>query len=244
MNRPCAVHPKLGFTCFIAAILIALATSAPLHAFPGKTQKKTPEELRAEYLNKVDATWQEALPPRSPGSLWSPMGVLNDPGLDYKARTLHDNLTIVVSVQTTAAQSGSVNNARDFSTTSALTGIFGKAPSATNPLLAAQSSSALKGQGQTASNTTFSTSLTGEVIGVLPNGNLIVEAHRQIFMNNQHEDLVIRGVARSGDINPANAIASSSLSSLEIELKGKGIISDSVRPPNPVTRALLWIFGF
>jgi flagellar L-ring protein precursor FlgH len=34
------------------------------------------------------------------------------------------------------------------------------------------------------------------------------------------------------------------LSALEIELKGKGIISDSVRPPNALTRAILWLFGF
>ncbi len=230
---------RLRIASYLLLMLGCLQATASV-----KEPKKTPAELRADYLNKVAATWQDAAPARSLGSLWSPAGVLNDPGLDYKARALHDNLTIVVSVQTTAAQSGSVNNSRDFSTSSALTGIFGKTPTATNPLLAAQSSSTLKGQGQTASNTTFSTGLTGEVIGVLPNGNLVVEAHRQIFMNNQHEDLVVRGVARTGDISPANTIASTSLSSLEIELKGKGIISDSVRPPNPITRALLWVFGF
>ncbi len=228
----------------VAIVFFIVTWTAWMESSASKQPVKTPDELRSEYLNKVASAWPERAQPRSPGSLWTPEGTLNDPGLDYKARNLHDNLTIIVSIQTTAAQSGSVNHARDFSTSSALTGIFGKAPSATNPLLAAQSSTALKGQGQTASNTTFSTSLTGEVIGVLAGGNLVVEAHRQIFMNNQHEDLVVRGVARSGDIDPANQIASTSLSSLEVELKGKGIISDSVRPPNPVTRALLWVFGF
>lgn len=238
---------KRGFPSQLTRMVL-LATALPAFMVPAgwaaKHNKRPPEDLRAEYLNKVAATWDEATPPRAPGSLWTPAGRLNDPGLDYKAQTLHDNLTIAVSVQTTAAQSGSVNSARDFSTSSALTGIFGKTPSATNPLLAAQSSSSLKGQGQTASDTTFSTSLTGEVIAVLPNGNLVVEGHRQIFMNNQHEEVIIRGVARPGDITPANVIASTSLASLQIELKGKGIISDSVRPPNPVTRALLWLFGF
>ena len=127
---------------------------------------------------------------------------------------------------------------------SAITGVGGLTPAATNPLLAANSSSSLKGQGQTSSNTTFSTSLTGEVIAVFPNGNLVVEGHRQIEMNSQHEEVIIRGIARPGDITPNNVIASSSLSDLEIELKGKGIISDTVRPPNPVTRAILWLFGF
>ena len=57
-------------------------------------------------------------------------------------------------------------------------------------------------------------------------------------------DLIIRGIVRPGDISSANTVASSSLSNLEIEMKGKGIISDSVRPPNVLTRAILWLFGF
>jgi flagellar L-ring protein precursor FlgH len=114
----------------------------------------------------------------------------------------------------------------------------------TQVLSTLKSSTSLKGQGQTSSNTTFTTSLAGEVIAVLPNGNLVVEAHRQIDMNNQHEEVIVRGVARPGDISPFNVVPSAALSNLEIEMKGKGIISDSVRPPNPLTRAVLWLFGF
>lgn len=114
----------------------------------------------------------------------------------------------------------------------------------TNPLLAASSSTTLKGSGSANSSTAFSTSLTGQIIAVLPNGNLVIEAHRQIDMNNQHEEVVVRGIARPGDVTPSNSVASSSLSALEIELKGKGIISDSIRPPNALTRAILWLFGF
>jgi flagellar L-ring protein precursor FlgH len=82
------------------------------------------------------------------------------------------------------------------------------------------------------------------VIAVLPNGNLVVEAKRQIFMNSQHEDVTVRGMIRPGDIGPANTVASTSLSNLEIEMKGKGIISDGVRPPNLLTRAVLWLLNF
>lgn len=232
-----------AFILAIAALSFLIACSACNAALASRQPKKSPQQLREEYLNEVAAKTPETAP-HTLGSLWRPDGLLNDPGLDYKARALHDNLTIVVALQTTAAQSGSVDSSRNFSMSSALTGIFGKTPAATNPLLSAQSASALKGQGQTASNTTFSTSLTGEIIAVLPNGNLVVEGHRQILLNNQREEVIVRGVARPGDIDPTNTIASTSLSTLQIELKGKGIISDSVRPPNPLTRALLWLFGF
>lgn len=244
MNQHLPTRRKAPLRTLLLLSVLSSELLSPQLALGSKQPRKTAEELRMEYLDKVAAAWTQPQQTHTLGSIWSPTGTLNEPSLDYKARALHDNLTISVSVQTTAAQSGSVNSARDFSTTSALTGIFGKTPSFTNPLLAANSSHSLKGQGQTASNTTFSTSLSGEVIAVLPNGNLVVEAHRQIFMNDQREEVIIRGLARPGDIDPNNIIASSSLSSLEIELKGKGIISESTRPPNPVTRALLRVFGF
>ena len=228
-----------------AAVAGPLALLWVLSANASKKPKGTPDDLRQDYLAKVTQAYILPESDRSTGSLWSPAGALADPAADYKAHTLDDTLTVLVSVQTTAAQSGSVNNSRDFSTTSGITGLFGGLPtSGTNPLLAANSTSALKGSGQTASNTTFSTSLTGQIIAVLPNGNLVVEAHRQIDMNNQHEELIVRGVTRPGDVSPANTVLSTSLASLEIELKGKGIISDSVRPLNPVTRAILRLFNF
>ncbi len=225
-------------------VLVLLGGSASLLAVSLKQVKKTPEQLRQEYLDRIQQL-PEAASARSPGSLWSPSAILGDLSADYKAHTLHDSVTVLVSVQTSAAQSGNVNSQRNFSTNSGISGLVGGiATHGTNPLLTAQSATALKGQGQTSSNTAFSTSLTGEVIDVLPNGNLVIEAHRQVGMNNQHEEIVIRGIARPGDITPANVVASAALSSLEVEMKGKGIISDSVRPPNPLTRAVLWLFGF
>ncbi len=233
---------KLFLLITLASFLTATGNASIISKL--KPQKKTPEQLRSEYLARLQ---QQNLPPiedHTVGSLWSPQNALGDLAVDYKARRLNDTITIQVAVQTTAAQSGSVNTGRQFSTNSAITGILGQTPSATNPLLAANSNTALKGSGQTASNTTFQTSLTGQVIAVLPSGNLVVEAEREIFMNNQHEHIIVRGLVRPGDINPGNIVPSSALGNLEIEMKGKGIISDGTRPPNPITRAVLWLFGF
>lgn len=232
--------------CLQVAVLAGLlCATAPPGAASSKHPRKSPEQLRQEYLTRVAASWSEPPARATAGSVWTPDGLLNDASRDYKARSLHDVVTIAVSVQTTAAQSGSVDNSRAFATNSAITGLMGAlSTAATNPLLTAQSSSSLKGQGQTGSSTTFSASLTGEVIAVLPNGHLIVEAHQQIDMNNQHEEVIVRGIARPADITPSNVIASTSLGQLEIELKGKGIISDNTRPPNPIARAILWLFNF
>jgi len=209
-----------------------------------KPAKKTSQELRAEYLAHLNEQYMPPPNPRTVGSLWSAANALGDLSSDYRARNVNDTIVVQVSVQTTAAQSGTLDSERTFNTTSAITGIVGAVPKGTNPLLSANSAHTLKGQGSTASNTTFSTDLTGQIIAVLANGNMVIEAERKIAMNNQHEDLIIRGIVRPGDISSANTIPSSALGNLEIEMKGKGIISDSVRPLNPLTRAVLWLFNF
>jgi flagellar L-ring protein precursor FlgH len=228
-----AVLALLGFFSNFALGLPAL-----------KPHAKSSQQLRTEYIAQLQQRYSPQEDVHTVGSLWSPQGSLGDFSVDYKAYRLNDTITIQVSVQTTATQSGTVDSERTFSTNSAITGVLGKAPASTNPLFSANSASTLKGQGSTASNTLFATSLTGQVIAVLPNGNLVVEAGRKIFMNNQHEDVVVRGMIRPGDIGPNNTVASSALSNLEIEMKGKGIISDGVRPPNFLTKAVLWLLNF
>ena len=60
------------------------------------------------------------------------------------------------------------------------------------------SSRTLNGQAQTSSDSTLTTSLSGRVVDVLPNGFLVIEAERQMYMNNQHQTVVIHGVVRPG----------------------------------------------
>jgi flagellar L-ring protein precursor FlgH len=228
-------------------VIIGLLAGLSLFADPLKMLKKepkTPEQLRAEYIARLQQQYAQPVEDGALGSQWTSSSSLGDVSSDYKATHLNDTVTIVASVQTTAAQSGTVDSERSLTSTSSITGVLGRSPSAVNPLLSGSSSSVLKGQGSTASSTNFSTSLTGQVIAVLPNGNLVVQAEREIFMNNQHENIVVRGMIRPGDIGPSNTVASSSLSNLEIEMKGKGIIADGVRPPNALTRALLWLLNF
>ena len=222
---------------------VLVATTLSPNAFARSKKATSPAQLRTDYIARLQ---EQEMPraDRTVGSLWSPSDV-GDLSSDYKARKINDTVVILVSVQTTATQSGDVNSSRAFETSSAITGVAGEINTkGLNPLFNANSSTALKGSGATDSSTTFQTSMTAQVIAVLPSGNLVVEAQRKIFMNNQHEDVTIRGVVRPNDIGTNNTVPSAALSNLEIEMKGKGIIADSTRPPNRITRALLWLLGF
>ena len=232
---------RQSITLLIELIFIA----AP----PCLMAKRTPTskdsaQARAAYISRVQ---QENAPnvTANMGGLWVPGGAFTDLSSDYKARNVGDTVTLIVSEQTAAQSTGDVNSQRSFQTSSAITALPGKLKvGGVNPLFGANSSTALKGQGETSAGSNLTTKLTGRVIALLPNGNLIVEAERNVQINSQHETMLVRGVLRPGDIGPANTAPSTSLANLEIELKGKGVVTDSIARPNPIMRALLWVIGW
>jgi len=230
----------------LASAVLVLSNFASLGSVFSKVKiTSDPQKARADYVARMQ---QQSVPlpaDVSLGSLWTANGALTNLQADYKASRLNDLVTIVVVQRTTAQATGNVGTQRDFNTNSGISGLAGHiSTSGISNLLTAQSSTKLKGAGSTDASTTMNTNLAGRVIAVLPNGNLVVEAERLVAINNQKETMLVRGVLRPGDVRPDNSALSTVLSNLEVELKGKGVVSDATRPPNPLVRALLWIIGF
>src|SRR6185437_5336148 len=107
-----------AFTLCVASLVLQLGGTCAAYGLFHKMPKKTTAELRAEYLANVSQSVVNTYPQHAPGSLWSPDGLMVEPAADYKAHALNDIVTVLVSVQTTAAQSGSVDSERNFSTNS------------------------------------------------------------------------------------------------------------------------------
>src|ERR1035438_9105106 len=91
-----------------------------------KTSAKASELLRTQYIARLQQQYVPATDDHTVGSLWSPGSALGDFSADYKAHSLNDTITIQVAVQTTAAQSGTVDSERSFTTRSAVTGVMGR----------------------------------------------------------------------------------------------------------------------
>lgn len=225
--------------------LTGLIILVPVPYALAKAKFKDPEQSRADYISRAQEQTNPQAIATTPGSLWQLGGALTEMSADYKARNVGDTIMIQVIQQTTSQSAGDVTSQRDFQTSSAITALPGRLKiNGVNPLLGANSSTQLKGQGSASNTSKLLTTVSARVIAVLPSGNMVVEAQREILMNNQHETMFVRGVLRPGDVSPVNTAPSTALANLEIELKGKGVISDSTRRPNVVTRALLWITGF
>jgi flagellar L-ring protein precursor FlgH len=207
--------------------------------------KQDSEQNREAYIARVEQQSSSLPPQMTVGSLWLPSGALADITADYKARNVGDTVTLLVAETTTAQSTGNTNSQRAFQTASAITALPGKLKTGgVNPLFGANSSTALKGQGETDAGSNLTTTLAGRVIALLPNGNMVVEAERHVLINSQHETMLVRGVLRPGDIGPYNTAPSTALANLEIELKGKGVVTDSISRPNPIMRTLLWLIGW
>jgi len=221
--------------------LLALATASFAKKTPVNTIQR---ETLAEYVQRMQQQGPD-LSHTSPGSLWTENGRLASMNTDYKAMHVGDLITVVVAQGTTANNAASVSTARTFNASAGISGLAGHLKtSGVQNLFSPQSSSTLTGKSQGLTTSTLNTTLAGRVVAVLPSGALVIEAERQLTMNNEKQTIVVRGLVRAGDVASDGSIQSNRVANLELELKGKGVLSDGVRPPNPLVRGLLWLIGF
>ena len=226
----------------LCALIVTLAAANAL------AKPKKMGTVQNESLGQYLARMEQASPPivaKTPGSLWLDTGRLASVASDYKAMHAGDLITIVVSQNITANNAGSVSSQRNLSASSGISALPGQLKTTgVENLFSPTSAYSLAGKGQAATTSSLTTNLAGRVVAVLPSGALVIEAERQLTMNNETQTLLLRGMVRPGDIAPNNSIASDAIANLELELKGKGVISEGNRPPNVILRAILRVLNF
>jgi flagellar L-ring protein FlgH len=224
-------------------VSMALMLGTPVHALDKKriplvpAAKPTPPEAALHsYIERVRA--QQAAEVKAPGSIWSPEGRLVRLGTDAKAVRLHDVVSIVVTESLAASTDGQVKNSRASNANSGLTSLFGalKASNALQNLVGMSASSGLTAQGQSTTNSSLATTFGGEVVDVLPNGMLVVQATRQLTFSQQTQLIKLRGLVRPEDVSAQNQVLSTAMTDLELEVTGKGIVNDSTYRQNPLVR--------
>ena len=232
----------------IAVASLLLASALPLAARKPKSAnhvKQTPPATALEaYVERVRA--QQAAETRTPGSIWSPEGRLVRLGTDAKATHLHDVVSIVVTENLAASTDGQVKNSRASNAASSVTSLFGKlnASNAMSNLAGMNASSGLTAQGQSTTNSSLETTFGAEVVDVLPNGMLVVQATRQLTFSQQTQLIRLRGLVRPEDVSPRNQVQSAAMTDLELEVTGKGIVNDSTYRQNPLVRWLQRLLVF
>jgi flagellar L-ring protein precursor FlgH len=182
----------------------------------------------------------------SPGSVYTPFGLLADSARDLRAARVDDIVTIVVAENASAVASGITNTQRKSSAQNQITSLAGPVVvgSRFGNLLGVTNNQQLQGQGQTSRTMTLSTTITARVVDVTPNGTLVVEGTKDIAVNSEKQSIMVRGMVRPADLTPANTVSSNQVANLQIRINGKGVVGDAIKRPFFLYRILLGLLPF
>ena len=91
-----------------------------------------------------------------------------------------------------------------------------------NPAVVAGIEREFKGKGETDRQDMLTARITAEIIDVLPNGNLVLEATKSVTTDEDVTRITLTGMCRSSDIGADNTIISSKLARMDISKTHSG----------------------
>lgn len=211
------------------AIMVSLLTTGNAVADSKKKKQAEPPPPAAEA-----AVPQPAPARPTNGSLFSDEGRNVDLYGDFKPHRIGDLVFIDVIESSAASVSSSANSSRE-------SGTLGSAflnslqlpadlASGAGGVIGALGSRKFEGKGSTDRKTTLRARIAARVVGVMPNGDLKIEAAKSVKINKEEETLTLSGLVRPRDVSPDNAIASTSVAELHVQLNGKGVASANNGP--------------
>jgi len=179
-----------------------------------------------------------AIPRPSPithdnNSLWQPgsQSFFHDP----RAMHVGDVITVNVSVTDSAKMDNSTTRSRTNSENANLTNLLGLEtvlPPAMTPssMVKMGSDNSNVGKGAIERKETISMTLAALVAQVLPNGNLVIDGHQQVRVNNELRDMRLSGIVRREDITQDNTVNLSQIAEARVIYGGVGTVSDVQQP--------------
>lgn len=173
---------------------------------------------------------------RTQGSLWSNA----TPSLfeDSRARRVGDTVVVVVDENTSARGEASTSLGREGSISAQVKGFFGllgalqRSMPDIDPsnILGLMSESEFEGDGSTERRNKLNGTIALHVRRVLPNGDLYIEGNKVVLVNNEELHLYVSGVIRPVDVAGDNTVPSSRIADAQVELTGRGDLTDHQRP--------------
>ncbi|RMG11305.1 MAG: flagellar basal body L-ring protein FlgH [Deltaproteobacteria bacterium] len=206
-------------TCGLATFFL-LGACGPAHI--AEYQPK-----RRHYEMDVDVEAGQVEPAK--GSLYRGGNLF----VDHRAWRPGDILVIEVEEEADAQRGADTSLSRDSKTEAAIQsflGLVGRLQAAgVDPSLAVRSSSSFSGGGETRRSERLTATVPATVRKILPSGNLFVEGHRVVLVNEEEQHFYISGVVRPIDIDQNNSVKSTRVADAEIEFTGRGVLTDTQR---------------
>lgn len=232
-------------TFFLAIVLIvtaALLSACVNHIKPYKPRKR---DYRPD-LAVIPMDEQAA-----DGSIWTSRAQANRYFSDPRASQVNDIVVVRIEEVSKADQAATTQLGRTSELEAQIKSLMGamKAFQKTNPnfdpesLISSAFKSDFSGGGQTARAGKVLATVPSLIRSVLPDGNLFIEGHRVVLVNDEEAHFYVSGIIRPYDIDKNNSISSSMIAEAQIEFTGRGVVTEK-QSPGWGSRALDYVWPF
>ena len=162
---------------------------------------------------------------------------------DMKATGMGDILTVLIVEQTSASNQAKTEINKESSFDLDAGPGFGAWPLREIPSFGAsgESKNESANEGRTSRSGSITSQLAVKIVGLKPNGDLVIEGTRVLGINNDKEMLVLTGIVRPQDITPQNTVYSYQIADAQITYRGKGAAANGGKP-GWIMRVLNWLF--
>lgn len=188
-----------------------------------------PEPLEEIYDTKEELKESGSLWNQNNGSMFT----------DRKAQRVGDIVTVLISESSSASKEATTSTSRNTNMSASIPNFFGlendKVWSGHNPidltnLVQADFANGFDGNGSTSRQEDLTASLTTQVVGQYPNGQLKIRGGKEVMVNSEVQIIYLTGIVRPVDITAANTVSSTKILNARISYTGKGSISDKQSP--------------
>lgn len=190
---------------------------------------------RARRRDYDPGQYEEAARAVSSGSLW----LEGSRGLfaDFRAARAGDLVTVVIDENPRATGDATTRTGRESSFEMGVQGLFGLTTALAQAypdldpeqLVGLMGGASFEGGGSTGRSSRLHASIAVRVRSVLPNGDLFVEGTKVLMVNDEELHIYLSGVIRPQDIAQDNSVSSGQIADAEIELTGRGDLTENQR---------------
>ena len=158
---------------------------------------------------------------------------------DVKAYRVGDALTVLIMEDTHADNAASSSESRNTDLKGGVNASGGSTNFQGNSGI--NTGNTFKGQGANSRTESLRSKLSVRVTEVDANGNLKIQGNRKTKVNGETQNVIISGLVRPVDILSDNTIYSYNIMDLNLNIEGKGNITDS-QEPGYITKFLRILF--
>ena len=162
---------------------------------------------------------------------------LHQPPLLPKELKLHDIVTVIVDEKSQVLSEDTMERKKNASIKAVLTdwvslskGVLKPAAQSDgDPTVGGSTNSKMKAEADLERRDGMKFRIAAKIVDRRPNGNLVLEAHRQIRNNDEVWEFSLTGIFRSEDVLPNNTLLSQNIVELHIYKRERGHVRDATR---------------